>query len=212
MYRIFFVLFAANILVNMDHGTLPACVPEVKKSYSITNIAFGSLGTAVYAGLSFGSILGSRIYQKTDTVKYILSISLAANGICLILFTINKSFTLGLTLRFLSGIFQIFTIIITPVWADAFGSSKMKSIWITAFLFSSLFGIFLGFVITSWMNSITGFGWQTSYYIQAFLNIPCCILIFMADTECLDVEIANKHRAKCLEEVESKYINIDKEK
>lgn len=44
------------------------------------------------------------------------------------------------------------------------------------------------------------------------MNIPCCIFIFMADTECLDVEVANKHRAKCLEEVEAKYINIDKEK
>lgn len=122
LYYIFYMLFATNVLVNMDHGTIPACIQEVKTSYSINNMQLGSLGTVVYAGLSLGSAIGTKLFKKTDTIKYILTLSLASNAICLIFFALNKNYTIGMFLRLLSGFFQVFTIIITPVWADAFGS------------------------------------------------------------------------------------------
>lgn len=66
LYKVFILLFVCNVMVNIDHGTLPACVPEVEKKLGIENVGFGSLGTSVYAGLSVGSLLGTKLYQKTD--------------------------------------------------------------------------------------------------------------------------------------------------
>ena len=30
LYKVFMLLFACNVVINMDHGTLPACVEQVK--------------------------------------------------------------------------------------------------------------------------------------------------------------------------------------
>jgi hypothetical protein len=54
--------------------------------------------------------------------------------------------------RCLTGIFQVFITIFTPVWADAFGSEKQKSLWITVLLLCSPLGVFFGFSLTSFMN------------------------------------------------------------
>jgi hypothetical protein len=35
LYKVFILLFLCNTLVNVDHGTLPACVEEVKKKLKI---------------------------------------------------------------------------------------------------------------------------------------------------------------------------------
>ena len=66
LYKVFILLFVCNVMVNIDHGTLPGCVEEVKAKLSINNMGFGSLGTSVYAGLSLGSALGTKLYQKTN--------------------------------------------------------------------------------------------------------------------------------------------------
>lgn len=49
-------------MVNVDHGSLPGCTEEVKTKLDIHNFGFGSLGTAVYFGLSIGSALGTKAY------------------------------------------------------------------------------------------------------------------------------------------------------
>jgi len=62
LYRIFLLNFFCSVMVNMDHGSLPGCSEEVKKKLNIQNIGFGALGTAVYAGLTIGSVLGTKAY------------------------------------------------------------------------------------------------------------------------------------------------------
>ena len=105
LYTVFVVLFICNVMVNVDHGTLPACVEEVKKKFKIENVGFGSLGTAVYAGLSVGSAMGTKLYQKTNNIKFVLYVSLAFNGVCLAGFTFLDNLGLSLLVRFFTGIF-----------------------------------------------------------------------------------------------------------
>jgi len=77
----------------------------------------------------------------------------------------TDSFAANLVIRFVTGIFQIYICIFTPVWADAFGSEKLKNIWITILLLSSPLGIFVGFMLTSFLAHSKNFGWEWSFYI-----------------------------------------------
>ena len=211
LYWIFFVNFFCSVMVNVDHGSLPGCSEEVKKKMNITNIGFGALGTAVYAGLTLGSAMGAKAYQNSKNIKLILASSLAVNGICLIGFTVSNNMSFNLFIRFCTGIFQVFISIFTPVWADSMGSEKLKSLWITILLIASPLGVFIGFTMTSILTSLDGFGWEYSFYFQGLCVIPCCFLIIYADNKFLDIDSANKFRRQCVENIEAMYIDEDKE-
>ena len=197
------LLFACNVLVNVDHGTLPGCVEEVKSKLKIENVGFGSLGTAVYAGLTVGSAMGTKIYQKTTWIKVLLAVSMSFNGIFLISFALTSTLWANLFIRFLTGMFQVYICIFTPVWADTYGSEKLKNIWITVLLLSSPLGIFFGFMLTSVVSHAEGFGWEWSFYIQSGLILPCCFFIYFVDSKYLDVQAANKFRKKCQAKIEA---------
>ena len=144
-------------------------------------------------------------------MKLILGSSLALNGVCLIGFTASPNIYFNLFIRFFTGIFQVFISIFTPVWADAMGSEKLKSLWITILLISSPLGVFIGFTLTSVLNSIEGYGWEYSFYFQGLCALPCVFCIIQSDSKYLDIDTANKYRHKCVEIIETRYIDEDKE-
>jgi len=121
------------MLCNLDHGSLPGCSQEVKEKMKSGNLGFGMLGTFVYLGLTIGSLVGAKVYQRSTHIKPILLTSMICNSILLVAFAVSRDFYLALFLRLLTGFFQVFVCIYTPVWADAFGSEREKSIWITVF-------------------------------------------------------------------------------
>ena len=47
---VLYVLFFANLFVNIDMGILPAGSTHIKKELDINNSQFGSLGSVVYFG------------------------------------------------------------------------------------------------------------------------------------------------------------------
>lgn len=55
---IYGLLFFCNLLINVDHGTIPASTVYLKKDLGIDNVALGFLGSVVYLGLTFGKHLG----------------------------------------------------------------------------------------------------------------------------------------------------------
>ena len=98
-------LFLASTLVNVDHGSIPGCSEEIMKKFSADNFAFGAMGTAVYAGLTVGSAIGTKAYQNSKNIQSILSSSLILNAVCLVLFTMTGNYKFNLLLRFLTGMF-----------------------------------------------------------------------------------------------------------
>ena len=51
---IFAIVFFTNLMINVDHGILPACTKEVKRDLDLDNANLGLLGSLVYAGLVIG--------------------------------------------------------------------------------------------------------------------------------------------------------------
>jgi hypothetical protein len=58
----FFIIFMSNILINIDHGSLPACVQDIQMDLGIHDFQFGILGSLVYAGITIGSAISSWIF------------------------------------------------------------------------------------------------------------------------------------------------------
>ena len=131
------------------------------EKFHADNFGFGAMGTAVYAGLTVGSAIGTKAYQNSKNISLILAGSLICNALCLAGFTITSDYHFNIFLRFLTGVFQVFISIFTPVWADAFGSEKQKSMWITVLLICAPVGIFIGFTMTSVMNAYGS--WEMSF-------------------------------------------------
>ena len=53
-YFLFFVILLVNMLINFDHGVMPAGAVEMKQDLVLTNTAFGWLGSVVFIGLTLG--------------------------------------------------------------------------------------------------------------------------------------------------------------
>ena len=57
VHAICIFLFFCNLLNNMDHGALPAALPDVKKELGFRNVEMGSLGSYVFLGFVVGNIV-----------------------------------------------------------------------------------------------------------------------------------------------------------
>lgn len=129
-HRIFTVCLITCIIINMDHGVLPACTFEMKKELGIEDFFLGILGSTVFAGLMIGSLVSGYLFTRFICKKIII-VSLANVLIGLILFPLSgKNQYLMIFSRFLSGFFQVFLTIYIPVWVDKFGGVHSTS-WIS---------------------------------------------------------------------------------
>lgn len=101
----FSIVFITNILINVDHGVLPACYEKIEKKIGINDFYFGMLGSVVYGGFVIGSAAAAAIYSVGSRIKPCLIITLVLNMMSLIAFTQSYSFFGMVTLRGFTGIF-----------------------------------------------------------------------------------------------------------
>mmetsp|Transcript_2678 Transcript_2678/g.4508 ORF Transcript_2678/g.4508 Transcript_2678/m.4508 type:complete len:211 (+) Transcript_2678:290-922(+) len=188
IFLLFTLIFFCNLVVNIDHGTMPACSIEIKEKVQIQNLKFGMLGSIVYVGLTFGSIFATGLFSKGKWIKPTLVASLLLNVVSLLLFTETSSFYVMVFFRAMIGFCQIFVCIFQPVWADTFGTEKQKSIFLTLLLLASPLGVVFGYTITYYM--IQYYTWEYSFYVQALCLLPCAIILIFTPTKYIDVEFA----------------------
>ena len=86
---VFILYLISNILISMDHGSIPASINELRQ---LTNYdqSIGLFGSLVY----FGNIIGSMIffsYINTFNRKILLLISLFGNSVCLFTFVLIEN-------------------------------------------------------------------------------------------------------------------------
>ena len=81
-------MFVMDILINVDHGALPAASVFLKKDLNLDSVKLGILGSLVFGGLVFGSICAT-FFVNLLSYKAILSISFLGNGIGLLTFTMT---------------------------------------------------------------------------------------------------------------------------
>jgi len=60
-----------NMIRTIDNGIMPAIATTLKEDHGLTDIEVGSLGSFVYIGEVFGSIIAIPAYKKIP-VKFVL--------------------------------------------------------------------------------------------------------------------------------------------
>lgn len=103
---IFLLLFFINILINVDHGAIPAATTILKRDLFLSNITLGILGSLVYLGLVLGAISASMLFQ-TYSSKWVVSISLIFSCFFLYTFTVSDNIFLLSISRIGCGFFQV---------------------------------------------------------------------------------------------------------
>lgn len=144
---IFALISFTNILINLDHGILPACTTQVMKEYDIGETQLGVLGSIVYLGIIIMGIYVGRLYQKVNS-KVMCLIGLICLTGSLFLFVMSRIFWLAVASRFMTGVFQVFMLVYFPVWIDKFGGES-ATIWITFLQVGVPLGIFAGYAVTA---------------------------------------------------------------
>ena len=112
--NIVFVLYLiSNILISMDHGSIPASINELRQLTTYDQ-SIGLFGSLVY----LGNIIGSMIFFQLINIynrKYLLLISLLGNTICLFTFALISNIPFLFFNRIVVGILQSY---ITIVWTS----------------------------------------------------------------------------------------------
>lgn len=151
---IFVLVELTNILINLDHGILPACTQEIAEYYHIGETELGLLGSLVYLGIIITGLYIGRLYQRAPS-KLVCLIGLAGMCVSLFMFVLSRQVWLAMTSRFLTGCFQVFMLVYFPVWIDKFGGDRATT-WITLLQVGVPLGIFAGYGMTSVIVGSTG--------------------------------------------------------
>lgn len=149
--KIYIVSTICNIIVNFDHGIIPACTKNLKNELQIDDFFLGVLGSMVFTGLMSGSLISGYLFTIYSCKKLIL-ISLVMIILSVTSFCIFSHIRFLLILsRLVCGFFQVFLVVYYPVWVDFFAEEK-KTIWLTYLQIGVPFGVFLGYGITAMFN------------------------------------------------------------
>lgn len=150
--KLFFILSSLNILINMDHGTIPAASNEIKHELKINETALGTFGSLVYFGNLVGALVLIRLIDVLDR-KVLLLFAVMTNAIMIYLFTLISNIWFLFINRIIVGIMQSYVTIYFPVWVDQFGPKSWKTIMLTVFNITSPLGVIFGYVLTMSVKS-----------------------------------------------------------
>lgn len=174
---IFILICIINILINCDHGAIPAGTKELKEAKNLSNVQLGTIGSLVYLGLVLGSISGGYIFSMYAS-KWIIIISLASSCIFLYFFTISNYWEAMALCRIGCGFFQVFCFIYFPIWVDQYGVNNTQTLWLTFLQLGVPIGTMIGYLTEAF--SIKYFNqWQGAFYIQILLILISNILLFI---------------------------------
>lgn len=144
---IFVVLTVMNILLNMDHGTIPAASNEIKRDLQINDATLGTFGSLVYLGNLIGALFLIKLIDMWDR-KLLAVLTTLLNALCLYSFTKIDTIWFLFLNRIIVGLMQSFITIYFPVWIDQFGPKAWKTVMLSIFNITSPLGVVFGYVLT----------------------------------------------------------------
>lgn len=145
--ELFIVLALTNILLNMDHGTIPAATNEIMKELSIEEALLGTLGSLVYVGVLIGSFSLIKLIDITNRKK-LCFLTTIFNGLLIWSFTKVNNIPFLFINRIFVGICQAYVSIYFPVWIDQYGMKSWKTSMMAVFNITSPLGVIVGFILT----------------------------------------------------------------
>ena len=189
--KFFFILMiVTNILINVDHGWLPAWTLTIKRDLQIDNAELGFLGSVVYCGLLFGSFISPPIFHYISAKKIILWCTVL-NALCLMGFSMYKDFVILCIFRFGIGLNQVLLCIYFPVWIDLYADNSQKTIWLTILQSWVPFGVVVGYGMTAVFDTQFG-NWEYSYYVQSATFIFIAFIFWLVPKSCIDDEMIDE--------------------
>lgn len=142
---VFCFVWFGNLIINLDHGSVPAATKVIKRDLSLDNAQLGKLGSVVFGGLVIGSMFATVVFNKLK-YKHILTVSFFGNAIGLLIVSQTKNYYWVVLGRFLSGFNQILHQVYVPVFVDAYGTStSSKSVWMSFMLLCCPMGVIIGY-------------------------------------------------------------------
>lgn len=144
---IFLLMILTNILINLDHGILPACNAQMAIDYDMNETEVGMLGSIVYLGISVMGMFAGRLYQHFNS-KILTVVSLVVLELSLLCFVFFAQKYAAYATRFITGVCQVFLLVYYPIWIDKFGGPK-KTMWLTLLQICVPVGIFMGYGMTA---------------------------------------------------------------
>ena len=100
----FAVVFFANLVINIDHGVMPAGAIVIKQDLGESNTEYGLLGSIVFAGLVVGSLAATFMYRNFDN-RFVLASVLFLNALTQVAFTLTEIYFMLILCRFMAGFF-----------------------------------------------------------------------------------------------------------
>ena len=201
---IFILICIINILINCDHGAIPAGTKELKEAKNLSNIQLGSIGSLVYLGLIMGSISGGYIFSSYSS-KWVVINSLIFTCIFLYFFTVSNFWEAMAFCRIGCGFFQVFCYIYFPIWVDQYGVNNTQTLWLTYLQLGVPLGTMLGYVTEAFSIKKFNF-WQGAFYIQIISILICTILLFITPDKFFSRNY--RHSESTQEEIKSEFNDL----
>jgi len=63
-----------NLIINVDHGVMPAGAITIKEYLGVTNTEYGLLGSIVFFGLVLGSLAATFVFNNVNTKAVLFAI------------------------------------------------------------------------------------------------------------------------------------------
>ena len=145
--QVFVLLALLNIVLNMDHGTIPASSNEIMAELKIQETTLGSFGSLVYLGCLIGSLFLVKLIDSTNR-KTLSILSTLFNAALIFSFTKIDNVPFLFFNRIMVGVMQSYLTIYMPVWIDQFGMKSWKTIMMAVFNITSPLGVVIGFIMT----------------------------------------------------------------
>jgi MFS transporter, Spinster family, sphingosine-1-phosphate transporter len=140
-------MILTNVLINLDHGILPACTVPMQEYYDMSEAELGILGSIVYAGISIMGMFAGRLYQKFNS-KMLTVAALVVLELSLLVFVFIPNKIAAYATRFVTGVCQVFLLVYYPIWIDKHGGDN-KTMWLTLLQICVPLGIFMGYGMTA---------------------------------------------------------------
>ena len=201
---IFILICIINILINCDHGAIPAGTTELKKAKNLSNIELGTIGSLVYLGLVLGSISGGYIFS-TYASKWVVINSLIATCIFLYFFTVSNYYLTMAICRVGCGFFQVFCYIYFPIWVDQFGVNNTQTLWLTFLQLGVPIGTMIGYLTEACSNKYFN-NWQGAFYVQIFCILISIVILFITPDKFFSKNY--RHSESSQEEIKSEFNDL----
>jgi MFS family permease len=162
--RLFIVLILMMMVINYDSGAVPAVLTFVSKDFELSPAEQGLLGGLQYIGLTIMSPVAGFLLQNKSP-KRVITLSLVANTIFCVLFSVAPTKGLLLFCRLGIGITQAPIVIYAPVWVDEYSAGDNAATWLSILQGAAPLGVMVGYATSGYMAD-SGLSWRWTIVVQ----------------------------------------------